>query len=380
MSDKKKITVKYDQRIIIILSALTMLMNFSLFVAKYYFAYITNSYALRAEALNNLSDVFLNLVLALALMYSRKPADCEHPYGHARFEYLSSIGVSIIIAAVGLNLLFDIFSKYVNQNLEQLNIDLYTWGLLLFSIFIKSVTAMLFYKYYKLLQSETLFNLSKDSLFDIISSIFIILSFFSFKFLNLNFDIPLSLLLAIFMIITAIKSIRKMISNLLGESLDLKDRNFYIHEILKFPYVMGVHDILLHQYGYESKYMSCHLEISAKMSLVEAHELADKIEKYFLHEHNIKLLTHMDPIDKMGSSAVSLKKQIEIYLNQYLPEFNIHEFRFKKNGRFFELSFELMISYSSKIKDGEFEEQLKNWFMIYYPQIKLEFILERGEW
>ena len=273
---------------------LGIICNFLLFSIKLFVGMSINSIAVISDAFNNLSDTGASVIsLAGSKLSSRSP-DIGHPYGHGRAEYISSLLVSILIILFGLELLGSSVGKIVNM--EEVSVNLLTVAWLMLSILIK--IWMWSYNRYmgRKINSTVLLASAKDSLNDVLATGAVILSALTAPFVKFPLDGIMGVVVSGLILWTGYSVARDTIDKLLGQQPDVGLIRLIEEAVLDNDMVLGVHDLMIHDYGPDRTIASVHAEVPCNLSLVEVHDVIDATEKKILSELNVDIVIHMDPV------------------------------------------------------------------------------------
>lgn len=270
-----------------------ILCNLLLCAGKFAAGMLSGSLSITADAVNNLSDASSSVISLIGFKLSEKSADKEHPYGHGRYEYVAGFVVAAVILAIGFQLLKDGIMKIIEPTPVEFGIV--PLAVLIVSIIAK-VGLMLFYlKIGRKIQSETLIASAADSRNDVIATSAVLIAFIVAYFFNINLDGIMSALVAVFVLFSGFGLIRDAMSPLLGKAPSAEQVEDIRKKILAYDHVLGTHDLMIHDYGPGRQFASVHVEVSAEMSLLDCHEIIDKIEQDFF-EDGLPMLVHPDPI------------------------------------------------------------------------------------
>lgn len=271
-----------------------ILCNMILFVAKFTVGLIAGSAAVMADAVNNLLDASSSIVTLLGFRMAQRPADHGHPYGHGRYEYLAGLLVAGIILLSGGDQARTAVEKIIHP--ASADFTAVTFIVLLISVGIKLWMCVFYKKLGKLIQSTTLLAASMDSRNDVLASGTVLLCCALEYFFQIKLDAYAALAVALFILYSGIKLTGETISPLLGKKAD-DELIVQISElVLSHEQVLGIHDLLVHDYGPGKCYASVHAEMSADEDPVVSHEIIDHIEKETLERMNVHLVIHFDPV------------------------------------------------------------------------------------
>ena len=319
--DNPKVRNRYG----VVSGALGIVSNIVLFIIKLIIGFIANSVTIMADAFNNLSDSLSSIITIIGFKLSSKPADKEHPYGHARYEYITGTMVALLVFAVGIIFVKSSIQKIIYP--EEINLGIATYITLIAAIIIKLWQMMVYLDFAKSIKSKTIKANADDSRNDVITTLGVLIAMVFMHIFGINMDGYFGLAISIFIVYSAIKMIKETIDPLLGIVPSEEQINKIKSEILKYEGVEGIHDLMIHNYGAGKDFITVHVEVSSDMNIVVAHDLADKIERYFITEFNTNLTVHIDPIDVKDEKTMDLCKQIKEILNRFDEELSIHDFR-----------------------------------------------------
>lgn len=321
-------------------SYISIFLNFILFIMKLIIGLILKSVSITADAFNNLSDSASSIINLIAFKFSLKPPDKEHPLGHGRYEYISSLIISFLIIFVGISFIKSSFEKILSN--ETTSFDWISFFILIISIFIKIWIGFLNLKISKKINSQSLKATSVDALYDALITTVLSISILLSNFTNLSLDGYAGIIISSFIIYSGIKLIKETLNPLLGEAPSEYFVQNLKSNILKHENILGLHDLIVHNYGPNRTLASIHAEVPSNLSLIDVHILIDKIEKQIEQDMGIHLVIHMDPIDIHNQESLEIFKNIKTLIRENIYEVNnIVDFRILntngKNTIFFEI-------------------------------------------
>ncbi|HJC99786.1 MAG TPA: cation diffusion facilitator family transporter [Candidatus Dwaynia gallinarum] len=321
-------------------SYISIFLNFILFIIKLIIGLILKSVSITADAFNNLSDSASSIINLIAFKFSLKPPDKEHPLGHGRYEYISSLIISFLIIFVGISFIKSSFEKILSKETTSFNWVLFF--ILIISIFIKIWIGFLNLKISKKINSQSLKATSVDALYDALITTVLSISILLSNFTNLSLDGYAGIIISSFIIYSGIKLIKETLNPLLGEAPSEDFVQNLKSNILKHENILGLHDLIVHNYGPNRTLASIHAEVPSNLSLIDVHILIDKIEKQIEQDMGIHLVIHMDPIDIHNQESLEIFKNIKTLIKKNIYEVNnIVDFRILntngKNTIFFEI-------------------------------------------
>ena len=329
--------------------AIGIISNIILFVAKFVIGVIGNSITIIADAINNLSDAGSSIITLIGFKLSSKPADSDHPYGHARYEYITAFITSIVICVIGTELLKVSIDKILH--FEPTTVSVLTYVILSISIVIKLFQMLLYRNFAKAIDSDALLATSMDSRNDMITTFTILIAtIFINIFGNVNFSIDgaFGIAVSLFIIVTSIMLIKETINPLLGEKADDELKEKIKTKLLSYDNVLGIHDLHVHSYGANINFVTVHVEYATSLNFDYAHEITDNIERDFKENEDIELTIHMDPIDIDNPETNKTRTKIKKLITTHFPEINLHDFRVVYGEHFDNIIFDLEIPFSVK--------------------------------
>lgn len=272
-----------------------IVLNVALCVAKAAVGVAAGSVSIVADAVNNLSDASSNIVTLTGFKLASKPADSGHPYGHGRFEYLAGLVVAVLVTAVGFEIIRGGISRIIDP--ESVEVSLPLLIVMLLSIAAKAWMMSFNTKLGDRIESETLAATAIDSRNDVITTTAVLVCALVSRFTGLELDGWAGLAVGIFVLVSGLALVRDTVNPLLGEapSQEMVDR--VVALVLATPGILGVHDLMIHDYGPGRKVASAHAEMDSRTSLLTAHTTLDGIERRVAFETGITLTLHCDPID-----------------------------------------------------------------------------------
>lgn len=338
-------------------SVVGIITNFVLFSIKLVAGLLSNSVSITADAVNNLSDSGSSLVTLVGFKISGKPADEQHPYGHARMEYISGLIVSFIIIFLGLQLVRSSIVKILHA--EDLEFNLLTIAILVVSILLKLWLCLFSRKIGKIIDSSTLFATAADSRNDILATSAVLISIIIYRITGYNLDGYIGTIVSIFIVISGVQIAIETVSPLLGKapSKELVEKCY--RKILSYEGIVGIHDLNIHNYGEGKCYASVHCEVSADQDIMVSHDIIDNIERDFLEEEGIHLVIHLDPVVLDDERTNALKDKVNELIMEISPDISMHDFRVSWGLTHSNLIFDIVIPYGMPQSDKEVVDNIK---------------------
>ena len=299
--------------------------NVMLCLGKLAAGWLSGSISIVADGLNNLSDASGNAVSFLGFKLGEKKPDAEHPYGHARYEYLAGLTVSALVLALGLSLSKEAVTKIIHP--ESLTFSWLSIVVLAVSIAVKAWMSLYSRKVGEKIGSDTLRAVAIDSRNDVITTSAVLVGIiFSYNSKVERLDGIIGLAVALFIIYSGIELVRDMLSPLLGESPDPELVKRIEQKVLSYPKVLGIHDLMVHDYGPGHKFASLHVEMPAEMDVMESHDLIDCIENDLMEE-GVQTSIHFDPIVTEDSRVAEMRLAIAGKVKELDNSLTIHDLR-----------------------------------------------------
>jgi cation diffusion facilitator family transporter len=324
--------------------------NLLLSASKILIGVVINSIAIIADGINNLTDTASSAITVLGFKLAAKPGDKEHPYGHARFEYLTGLMVSILIIILGVKLLTTSVDKAIHPSPPEFNI--LTVVILAAAILVKVWQAMFYVKTGEAIHSQTLKATGMDSRNDVIATSAILISILIGRFTGLQLDGYMGCVVALFIIYSGYQLIKETSSPLLGNAPDPELVSEIEGRITSQSGVLGIHDLVVHDYGPGRIFASVHVEVDAYGDLIKSHDMIDNIERTICDELKLHLVVHMDPLETKDPLTNELKEKISNILSNLDGVVGFHDLRFVAGYTHSNVIFDIVISPGCKISES----------------------------
>ncbi len=342
--------------------AVGIVLNLILFGGKLFAGIITGAISITADAVNNLSDAGSSLVTMAGMRMAGRPADKEHPFGHGRLEYVSGLIVSFIILLMGYELGKDSIMKIIHP--EEVTFSLLSVGILVASVLVKLYICIYNRKFGKLINSSAMKATAMDSLSDCISTAAVIIGLVVFAVFNVNIDGYVGVLVAVFILKTGIEAAKESLAPLIGQPPEKEFVDGIEKTVMEYEGVVGIHDLIVHNYGVGNNIISLHAEVPSEMGFMEAHELVDLIENDLREKYGALATVHMDPVETKNEVANEHKALVKKIISEISPSISMHDFRMTDGIKNRNLIFDVVVPYSLKISDAEIKrlisEKIKN--------------------
>ncbi len=329
---------------------LGIICNIVLFAVKLIIGTIMGSIAITSDAFNNLSDMGTSVMSVISAKMSNRRPDADHPFGHGRFEYISSLIISFLIMLVGFELFKSSLSKIFAP--EPISMRPVLIIILALSILVKFWMFLYNRKMGKMIDSKVLKAAASDSLNDVFATSAVIVSSLAGYYLNLNIDGYIGCVVSALIVIVGLKLAIDTVNVLLG-SAPSKEMVSNMEALLsKSPFVLGIHDLIIHDYGPGRLFASVHAEVSDKENVVVIHEEMDALEQKALREYGVELVIHMDPI-ATDSEVLNEAKALVLGIVKSLGDYSIHDFRMTDGENRVNLIFDLVVPCSMGKKERD---------------------------
>lgn len=299
--------------------------NLLLSAGKFLAGLLTGSVAISADAVNNLSDASSSIITLLGFRLAARPADDEHPYGHGRTEYLSGLAVSVMILLIGAELAKTSIQKILSP--EPITTGMVSILILAASILVKFWMAAFNRHVGRLIRSATLEATAADSRNDVISTGAVLIATLLQMQFGWNLDGYMGLAVAAFILWSGWGLVKDSIAPLLGQTPDPELVRHIADVTLSYPGVLGIHDMIVHDYGPGRQFASLHAEMAASADVLESHDIIDRIEKYFLEQEGLHVVIHYDPIVTDDSETGEAREFFAAEAKKLDPRLSIHDLR-----------------------------------------------------
>ena len=348
-------------------------LNLLLFLGKLLAGMITASIAVTADAFNNLSDAASSVVTLVGFRLAGREADEEHPFGHGRMEYLAGLAVSMLILLVGLELAKSSVGKMLHP--EPVDFNLLPAGILAVSIGVKLWMFLFNRELSRRIHSAALAATAADSLSDAVATTTLLLGLLAGHFFRLPLDGWLGLAVALFILRTGWGAAKDTIDPLLGRPMDPELAADIDRIVLGHDYILGVHDLVYHDYGPGRAMMSLHAEVPADGNFLEIHDVIDHIERELKARHHIETSIHMDPVVR-DERTQALRDQVAAIAKGIDPRLSIHDFRITAGPIHTNILFDVVVPYGFRLSDSQVRAGLctgvKELSDRYFPVIQVD--------
>ncbi len=325
--------------------------NVILFALKFLAGLFFHSISVMADAVNNLSDAASSVVMLIGFKIAGKPADEKHPYGHARMEYIAGLVISFAIILLGLQLIRSSVDKILHPAPQ-----VFSWltvGVLLLSVLVKLWLCLFHRKIARLIGSTTVDASAADNRNDVFSTTAVLISVIVAACTDWNPDGYIGVAVALFIIVSGVKLVGETINPLLGMAPDPALVKRISSKITEYDGVLGLHDLVVHNYGSGRCFASVHVEMSAQQDILISHDTIDNIERDFMRQMGIHLVIHLDPVVPEDDELRAVHCRVNEIVKEISPELSTHDFRAVCGATHTNLIFDVTAPYSVRLSDEE---------------------------
>lgn len=342
----------------IVCGAVGICFNILLFLGKLFAGTISNSIAITADALNNLSDAGSSVISMVGFKLAGQKPDRQHPYGHGRIEYIAGLLISGVIVVMAYELLSNSVKKIIHS--EGIEFSAVIVGILIFSILVKCYMAFYNFRIGKRIGSATIKAVAIDSLSDCIATSVVLISTLVGHFTDLQIDGYAGLIVGLFIAYAGIQAAKDTISPLLGQEPEEE----YVHAIEEVvtnfdEHIVGIHDLMVHDYGPGRKIISLHAEVPAEGDMQEIHDVIDRLEAKLNEELGCMATIHMDPVAVNDPVVIELKEKVKGVLCTINDEIHMHDFRVVIGETHTNILFDAEVPFGYKMSDDELRDEVQ---------------------
>ena len=328
-----------------------ILLNILLFIGKFLAGAVSNSIAITADAFNNLSDAGSSIITLLGFKIAGQKPDPDHPFGHGRVEYISGLLVSIVILIMAYELIKDSFLKILHPS--ELNYSPLVLVILLASILVKCYMAFYNRNIGAKIASAAMKATATDSLSDTLATTVVLIATLISHFTGVQIDGYCGILVGLFIFYAGFSAAKDTISPLLGQAPDPEFVKQISDIVMSYDKVLGIHDLIVHNYGPGRVLISLHAEVPANGDILSLHDMIDLIEHKLRDTLHCSAVIHMDPVCVDDEETNQLKKEVRSYLAEIDATLTMHDFRIVKGPTHTNLIFDIVVPYQFKMTDSQ---------------------------
>ena len=338
--------------------------NILLCIGKFAVGIISGSVAVTADAANNLSDASSSIISLLGFKLSEQSADEEHPYGHARYEYISGFIIAVLVLIIGFELLKGSIDKILHPS--EVVFSWITVGVLGASILVKLWMMLFNTKIGKLINSSALAATAADSRNDCLSTFAVLAATLISHFFAVELDGWMGLLVAAFILYSGINLVRDAMSPLLGKAPDPEMVEDIRQRIMSYDSVLGTHDLMVHDYGPGRIFASVHVEMAAENDVLESHDIIDNIERDFL-QSGLNLVIHFDPIVTADTAVGDTRREIAEIVTKIDERLSVHDLRMVPGSTHTNVIFDCVVPPKFTMPAQELKTQISRFVSLKHP-------------
>ncbi|WP_302497081.1 cation diffusion facilitator family transporter [uncultured Flavonifractor sp.] len=331
-------------------------LNLLLSLGKFFAGVVTGSIAVTADAFNNLSDAGSSVVTLVGFKLAGQKADDGHPFGHGRIEYLAGLLVSLLILMVGVELGKTSIEKIIQP--EEVAFSILSVGILVCSILIKLWMSLFNRKLGKRIHSAAMQATATDSLSDVVATSAVLAGTLIGHFAHVSIDGWIGVVVAVFILRAGWGAAKDTLNPLLGTAPDPELVKAIQQLVLSHEQVVGMHDLVIHDYGPGRRMCSFHAEVPEGDDIMEAHDAIDHIEREIQEKFGIETTAHMDPIATGDSEVARLREQMSELVREIDPDMSIHDFRLTRGPRHSNLIFDVVVPHRCRLSDEEIRRRI----------------------
>lgn len=339
------------------LSSLTgIVCNIFLFVLKYVMGTLSGSISIISDAFNNLSDCAGCIVTLLGYKMASKPADRDHPFGHGRMEYLTALFIAVLIIIVAAELFKGSVRKIIHP--QSMDFSIIVLASLAVSILIKLWMSFFNLKLGRRINSAVMLATSKDSRTDVIATSATCISIISAPFTGLPVDGIMGIVVSLFVLKSGVDIVKDTADSLLGRPADREIAEAINGIVTENERIIGVHDLMLHNYGPGRTIGTCHAEVRSTEDFIEIHDLIDRIEREVQDKLGIMMTIHMDPVEVDNAYVNKLNEMVRSIVAGIDPILHIHDFRAVVGETHTNLIFDVVVPYDCRHSEADIKNAI----------------------
>lgn len=334
-----------------------IVLNVFLFIGKFIAGSISGAISIMADAFNNLSDAGSSVISLAGFMMADKKPDSDHPFGHGRMEYISGLFVSVLIIMMGFELGKTSVSKIISPEMpsESILAIIIPAAAILVKLYMFAYNRI----YGRRINSASMKATALDSISDVVATSVVLISILLTKFFGINIDGYAGLAVSVFILITGIKSIKETVDPLLGKKPDPEFVNRIRDIVMSYDEIIGIHDLVVHDYGPGRCMISLHGEVSEEGNLVELHDAIDRCERELHETLGCEAVIHMDPISVNDERVISMRNAVTQMIHEYDDKITIHDFRVVDGKTHTNVIFDAVIPAGSDKSPQEVKEAMQ---------------------
>lgn len=330
--------------------------NTLLCIGKFIAGVMSGSVSITADAANNLSDASSSVISLIGFRLSEKRPDEEHPYGHARYEYIAGFVVAILVIVIGVEL----FRSSIERIITPQPVEFSIVSVIVLSVSIVVKLGMMIFNTSigKRIDSQTLIATAADSRNDCITTAAVLAAAIISHFANVQLDGIMGTLVAAFILYSGAGLVRDAMNPLLGNAPDPELVESIREKILTYPGVLGAHDLIVHDYGHGRKFATVHVEMAAEENVIESHNVIDSIERDFLHDMGLNMLVHFDPVVTESSAVNDFRRELDEIVRLIDQRLTVHDLRVVPSDVDTRLIFDVVVPKDFSMSEQELKDEI----------------------
>ena len=337
-------------------SVIGILANILLFGVKFLAGTLLGSISVRADAMNNLSDAGSSVIALAGFRLAGKKPDKKHPFGHGRTEYISGLVIAFVIALMGFELAKSSVAKIITP--ESVDFSWVAAGILAASVCVKVYMFAYNRRIGKMIDSASLLATSKDSLSDCVSTCASLAALFVSKIWGVSIDGYVGAVVSLFILWSAFGAAKDTVLPLLGSAADPEFVAKIRERVLSYDCIIGIHDLIVHDYGPGRVMVSLHAEVCEDCDIVAVHEVIDRAEREAGEELGCHIVIHMDPIAVDDIELEKVRSALCGIISSWQEGFSIHDFRVVRGKDRTNFIFDVVVPFESEMSEDEVRERL----------------------
>lgn len=341
-------------------SIVGIILNLIIAAAKVFVGILFGSISIQADGINNFSDAGSQIISLISFKMASKPADKEHPFGHARIEYVASMIVSFFVLLIGFNLMSESVTKLISGE-SGMEFSYLMIVVLVISIIVKLWLCIFNRRLANKINSSVMKATSADSLSDALATLAVLVSMVIFKLTGFAYaDSIMGIIVAIIILIAGVNILNDTKNSILGHAADPETVEDIQKVIEDYPGALGIHDMVVHNYGPGIVIASLHIEVDGSKNIFDTHDMIDNIEKALYERLNIMATIHMDPIVTNDEQVSKMREMTRRIIKDIDGKWDIHDFRYVSGSTHTNLIFDVCVPFEVKYTNHEIKGMIQN--------------------
>lgn len=323
--------------------------NVMLCVSKFVIGTLANSISIVSDGFNNLSDCASCVVTMFGYKMAAKPADKDHPFGHGRIEYLTSLVIAMAIIVVGSQLFRNSMVKVINP--ESVVFSYAALAVLILSIVVKIWMGLFNRNLGKRINSSVMLATSKDSLSDVFATAATVIALVASLWTDIPLDGIMGIVVSVFILFSGFGIVKETVDQLLGQPADEELVNKIKELVSESSFSLGMHDLIIHSYGPGNLIGSVHIEVDSMGNIMDIHDAIDELERNIFEELKVRITIHMDPIERNNEHTNLCRDKLNKIIEEINPKLSMHDFRVVSGPSHTNFIFDLVLPYDCKMTE-----------------------------